>query len=110
MRLRNLSVVEVDEFLRNLGDRGLSRTSLATAAKSLRRFFHYAYEHGWCRRDVAEAILAPCLFRQEDVPQGPAWAAGAVTGCAGCLTSNAASVAGKSATDFTDEFRSGARR
>ena len=74
MHLRNLSVVEVDEFLRHLGDRGLSRTSLATAAKSLRRFFHYAYEQGWCRRNVAEAILAPRLFRQEDVPQGPAWA------------------------------------
>ena len=72
--LRNLSVVEVDAFLRHLGDRGLSRASLATAAKALRRFFHYAYEQGWCRRDVAEAILAPRLFRQEDVPQGPAWA------------------------------------
>ncbi len=72
--LRNLSVVEVDAFLRHLSDRGLSRASLATAAKSLRRFFHYAYEQGWCRRDMAEAILAPRLFRQEDVPQGPAWA------------------------------------
>ena len=74
VRLRNLSVVEVDAFLRHLGDRGLSRASLATAAKSLRRFFHYAYQQGWCRRDVAEAILAPRLFRQEDAPQGPAWA------------------------------------
>jgi site-specific recombinase XerD len=74
VQLRNLSVVEVDAFLRHLSDRGLSRASLATAAKSLRRFFHYAYEQGWCRRDVAEAILAPRLFRQEDVPQGPAWA------------------------------------
>ena len=72
--LRNLSVVEVDAFLRHLGDRGLSRASLATAAKSLRRFFHYAYEQGWCRRDVAQGVLAPRLFRQEDVPQGPAWA------------------------------------
>jgi site-specific recombinase XerD len=72
--LRNLSVVEVDAFLRHLGDRGLSRASLATAAKSLRRFFHYAYARGWCRQDVAEAILAPRLFRQADVPQGPAWA------------------------------------
>ena len=74
MLLRNLSVVEVDAFLRHLSDRGLSRASLATAAKSLRRFFHYAYEQGWCRRDAAEAIFAPRLFRQEDVPQGPAWA------------------------------------
>jgi site-specific recombinase XerD len=72
--LRNLSVVEADAFLRHLSDRGLSRASLATAAKSLRRFFHYAYEQGWCRRDIAEAILAPRRFRQEDVPQGPAWA------------------------------------
>jgi site-specific recombinase XerD len=74
VQLRDLSVVEVDAFLRHLGARGLSRASLATAAKSLRRFFHYAYEQGWCRRDVAKAILAPRLFRQEDVPQGPAWA------------------------------------
>jgi site-specific recombinase XerC len=67
-------VLKPNAFLRHLGARGLSRASLATAAKSLRRLFHYAYEQGWCRRDVAEAILAPRLFRQEDVPQGPAWA------------------------------------
>ena len=71
--MRDLSLVEVDAFLRQLGDRGLSRSSLATAAKSLRPFLRWAYERGWCRRDLSGAILAPRLFRHEELPQGPAW-------------------------------------
>jgi site-specific recombinase XerD len=43
------------------------------AAKILRRFSRYAYEQGWWRRDLAPLILAPRLFRQENLPLGPAW-------------------------------------
>ena len=47
---------------------------MATAAGSLRRFFQYAYQQGWCRHDLAAGILGPRLFREENLPQGPAWA------------------------------------
>ena len=71
--LRQVTPSVVDGFMRHLSSRGLNRVSLATAAKVLRRFSRYAYERGWWRRDLAPVILAPRLFRQEDLPLGPAW-------------------------------------
>jgi len=73
MPLRQVTLAVVDGFMRHLSSKPLSRVSLATAAKVLRRFTHYAYEQGWWRRDWAPAILSPRLFRQEDLPLGPAW-------------------------------------
>ena len=72
-RLRQVSPAMVDGFMEHLSSKGLSRVSLTTAAKVLRRFLHYAYEQGWCQRDLAQVILCPRLFRQEDLPAGPAW-------------------------------------
>ena len=71
--LRQVTATVVDGFMRHLSSRRLNRVSLATAAKILRRFSRYAYEQGWWRRDLAPVILAPRLFRQEDLPLGPAW-------------------------------------
>jgi site-specific recombinase XerD len=71
--LRPIAPAKLDEFMNHLSSKGLSRVTLATAAKVLRRFFHFAYEQGWCRRDLASVILSPRLFRQEDLPAGPAW-------------------------------------
>jgi len=72
--LRQVTLTVVDEFMRHLSSKPLSRVSLATAAKILRRFAHYACAQGWWPRDWAPAILSPRLFRQEDLPLGPAWA------------------------------------
>ena len=74
IRLRQISLGTVNEFMEDLASRGLSRVTLATAAKVLRRFLRYAYEQRWCQRDLADAVLSPRLFRQEDLPCGPAWA------------------------------------
>jgi integrase/recombinase XerD len=71
--LRQVTATVVDGFMRHLSSQRLNRVSLATAAKILRRFARYAYEQGWWRRDLAPIILAPRLFRQEDLPLGPAW-------------------------------------
>jgi site-specific recombinase XerD len=71
--LRQVTATVVDGFMKHLSSRRLNRVSLATAAKILRRFSRYAYEQGWWRRDLAPVILAPRLFRQEDLPLGPAW-------------------------------------
>jgi len=71
--LRQLALPKLDEFMHHLSSKGLSRVTLATAAKVLRRFLHDAYEQGWCRRDLAPVILSPRLYRQEDLPAGPAW-------------------------------------
>ena len=84
--LRQLALAKLDEFMHHLSCNGLSRVTMATAAKVLRRFLHNAYERGWCRRDLAPSILSPRLFRQEDLPAGPAWPdvqrlIAATTGC-----------------------------
>ena len=71
--LRRVTVAEVDGYLSHLAARGLSRITLAIAAKTLRRFFRDAYAQEWCRQDLALVILAPQLFQQENVPTGPKW-------------------------------------
>ncbi len=72
--LIRVQIASVDSFLQDLASQGLSRVSLATAAKALRRFFRFAWQRGWCRRNLAPAILSPRLYRYEDLPAGPAWA------------------------------------
>src|SRR6266536_2343424 len=68
-----LTLVRVDQFLKDLSDQGMSRVSLATAVKALRRFVRYGYQRGWCQRDWSPAILSPHLFRHETLPAGPVW-------------------------------------
>ncbi len=70
---RGMTLARIDEFMEHLGAQGLQRATLASAAKSLRRFACYAHQRGWCRQDLAPAILSPRLFRHEDIPCGPAW-------------------------------------
>jgi site-specific recombinase XerD len=71
--LRQVTLAKVDGFMDPLSAKGLSRVTLATAAKALRRFLRYAYEQGWCRRDLVQGVLSPRLYRQENLPTGPAW-------------------------------------
>jgi site-specific recombinase XerD len=68
--LRRVTVAEVDGYLSHLSVRGLSRITLAIAAKTLQHFFRDAYAQKWCRQDLAHVILAPRLFQQENVPAG----------------------------------------
>ena len=71
--LRRLTLVRVDKYMKRLGGRGLSRVTLATAAKALRRFLPYAHQQGWCPRDASAGLLGPRLFRHENLPGGPVW-------------------------------------
>ena len=71
--LRRISRVHGDRFMERLSAPGLSRVTLATAAKALRRFLRYASERGWCRRALVPGVLSPRLYRQENLPGGPAW-------------------------------------
>jgi site-specific recombinase XerC len=44
--LRHITLVKVDGFLEYLSCKGLTRVTLATAAKALRRFLRYGHEQG----------------------------------------------------------------
>jgi len=68
-----VQISDVDTFLASCGDKGWSRVSVATNAKALKAFFHYAEQRGWCLRAIAHAIQGPRLFSQETLPSGPTW-------------------------------------
>jgi len=67
-----IEVSDVDSFLQNRG-RSWARITTANCAVSLRAFFRFAGMHGWCRPAIAEAIHAPRIYSQENLPAGPSW-------------------------------------
>lgn len=68
-----ISHADIDDFLVRMGRDGWGRVSLATSAKALRAFFRHAKLRGWCNPCLADAIESPRIFRQENLPLGPAW-------------------------------------
>jgi site-specific recombinase XerD len=49
------------------------RTTISFHVYSLRSFFRYATNRGWCAAGIAESIDAPRVYTYENLPQGPAW-------------------------------------
>lgn len=71
--LRTCSLRDVDAFLASLGEKGWSRVSLARSVSTLRTFFHYAEEQGWCKKGIASGVERPRILRDESLPVGPDW-------------------------------------
>jgi integrase/recombinase XerD len=71
--LAELTLPEVDAFLRLKAAEGWGRVSLATAAQALRAFFRHAEAQGWCATGFAAGIQGPRVFKQEGLPVGPSW-------------------------------------
>jgi integrase/recombinase XerD len=71
--LAELTLPEVDAFLRLKAAQGWGRVSLATAAHALRAFFRHAEAQGWCAQGFAAGIQGPRVFKQEGLPVGPTW-------------------------------------
>jgi site-specific recombinase XerD len=71
--LTELTLPEVDAFLRLKAAEGWGRVSLATAAQALRAFFRHAEAQGWCATGFAAGIQGPRVFKQEGLPVGPSW-------------------------------------
>jgi len=72
--LRQITLAKVDGFMDQLASKGLSRVTLATAAKALRRFLRYAYEQFHPRRfsngrqrrlSRSSTVGAPRLFDRD---------------------------------------------
>jgi site-specific recombinase XerD len=64
---------DVDDFLIFKGANGWSRKSACGYANSLRAFFSYAEQRGWCKPGVAAGIISPRLYAHEGLPEGPRW-------------------------------------
>lgn len=72
--LSAISIGDIDAAIaRKGGQDAYARTSIAHYATTLRVFFRYAEQRGWCPRGLAAAIMSPRLFADEGLPKGPSW-------------------------------------
>jgi site-specific recombinase XerD len=69
-----VTIADIDGAVARKGDQdGYARTSIQSCINSLRAFFRYAEQRGWCRPGLAAAIMSLHLFADEGLPKGPAW-------------------------------------
>jgi integrase/recombinase XerD len=66
-------ITDIDEYLETKRSEGWSRTSIATLAKALRRFFGYAERRGWCAFGIRDSIESPRVPRIAENLSAPAW-------------------------------------
>ncbi|MGH2436187.1 MAG: tyrosine-type recombinase/integrase, partial [bacterium] len=72
--LADISIRHLDEAIAQKGSHdGCRRASIGFYAASLRAFFRYAEAKGWCSPGLADAIMAPRVYRDELMPSGPSW-------------------------------------
>lgn len=72
--LSDLTITDIDEaLLRRINKAGYARRTVQSQAVTLRAFFQYAEQRGWCRSGLASAIRAPRVFRHETLPFSPTW-------------------------------------
>jgi integrase/recombinase XerD len=74
LRLGKLTVPRLDELLgKAILNKGFARKTIRTRLAALRSFLRFAEERGWCRPNLAAAIMLPRIYAHEGVPIGPAW-------------------------------------
>ena len=74
--LADISITQIDEAVAHKGSQDhCDRASIKSYADSLRAFFRYAESQGWCRSGLAAGIMAPRVYPDEALPQGPSWEA-----------------------------------
>jgi integrase/recombinase XerD len=73
--LDTLTVAQVDDLLsRQVRDGEYARVTVQTYASTLRAFFRFAEERGWCRPGIAASVMAPRVFPHEGLLVAPSWA------------------------------------
>jgi integrase/recombinase XerD len=69
-----VTIADIDAAVARKGNEdGYARTSIQNCINSLRAFFRYAEQRGWCRPGLTAAIMSVHLFADEGLPKGPAW-------------------------------------
>jgi site-specific recombinase XerD len=70
----DICIRDLDDAITRKGEQdGYSRVSVAHYVGTLRVFFRYAEQCGWCTRGLAAAIMCPRVFADEGLPKGPSW-------------------------------------
>jgi integrase/recombinase XerD len=72
--LREICINNIDAAIARKGEQDFySRVSVAQHVGTLRVFFRYAEQRGWCSRGLAAAIMCPRIFSDDGLPQSPSW-------------------------------------
>lgn len=72
--LAQLTISQIDAALIDkVNQAGYARCSIRSLTSTLRAFFRYAEQRGWCQRGLADAIKTPRVFRHETLPLSPSW-------------------------------------
>jgi len=74
LRVRSLgdvTISQIDAYLEGEAQRGWRRSSLHALGSSLRCFFRYAAQQGWCVASLALGIDLPRRYVLGDVPRAP---------------------------------------
>jgi site-specific recombinase XerD len=71
--LCSITIADIDDFIKEKGNNGWKRSSLASLASDLRSFFRYAGGQCWCDPKIADVIESPRIYTREGLPEGPAW-------------------------------------
>lgn len=69
--LGSVTIGQIDTYLEGEARHGWSRKSLYALGGSLRSFFRYAAQQGWCNSSVALGIDLPHLYALDDIPKAP---------------------------------------
>ena len=69
--LEDVTIGQIDAYLEGEARRGWGRGSLHALGSSLRSFFRYAAQQGWCSSSLALGIDLPRLYALGDVPKAP---------------------------------------
>jgi integrase/recombinase XerD len=66
-----VTISQIDAYLEGEAQRGWRRSSLHALGSSLRCFFRYAAQQGWCVASLALGIDLPRRYVLGDVPRAP---------------------------------------
>ena len=69
--LGDVTISQIDAYLEGEAQRGWRRSSLHALGSSLRCFFRYAAQQGWCVASLALGIDLPRRYVLGDVPRAP---------------------------------------
>lgn len=71
--LSTVSPVVITKYFTSAVAGRWKRTTISFHVYSLRSFFRFATNRGWCAAGIAESIDAPRVYAYENLPQGPTW-------------------------------------
>lgn len=71
--IESICVNDVDAYLAYGHNRGWARVTVHNVAITLRMFFRYGAQQGWCPVNLTNAIQGPRIYTLSGLPAGPSW-------------------------------------